>query len=463
MPRRRTRSSFSAREAVALAGLLAGALALRLVGIRYGLPLPLLNPDEQNIVPRAWRISQGGGLDPGWFEYPTLVMYLLAPLQAGADTPWYLGARVLVALLGTANVAAAWWLGRSAYGPAAGWVAAAATAVATTHVAYSHAAVTDVPLTLAVTVALALAATARVEAAGAAAGLAASAKYPGVFLAVPIVVAAWGRWRRVAVAAALAVVAFVATSPFVLLRPFEAYEDQSRVQRLIRAGWLGFEDDHPTPLAFLDRLWAALGPLVLVAAAAVLVALFRRGRADLVLLSFVLVYYAQLITLGAHFDRYVLPLVPALATLAGSVPRAAPLSLALLLVPLWWSIGDDRELLKRDARVAAHAWLEQRVRPGDVVAVDPSAPPPEGVRLVRLELPGPGRPFDRKRDVERLRRRGVDYVFVTGAVADRVVAARDRYPREARFYRQLDRRARRLFISRPGGGVRGPWAAVYGL
>ena len=29
---------------------------------------PLLNPDEQNIVPRAWRMIHGGGLDPHWFD-----------------------------------------------------------------------------------------------------------------------------------------------------------------------------------------------------------------------------------------------------------------------------------------------------------------------------------------------------------------------------------------------------------
>ena len=38
---------------VALAALLVLAAAIRLVGIRYGLQFPLLNPDERNIVPRA--------------------------------------------------------------------------------------------------------------------------------------------------------------------------------------------------------------------------------------------------------------------------------------------------------------------------------------------------------------------------------------------------------------------------
>ena len=67
---------------VAFAAVLALAAALRIVGVQYGLPFALLNPDEQNIVPRAWAMTHGGGLDPHWFDYPTLTMYLLAPFQA---------------------------------------------------------------------------------------------------------------------------------------------------------------------------------------------------------------------------------------------------------------------------------------------------------------------------------------------------------------------------------------------
>ena len=167
-----TRLSRRPAGASALVLLLGGAAALRLVGIRYGLPLPLLNPDEENIVPRAWRMVHGGGPDPGWFDYPTLVLYLLAPFQLGQDEPSYLSARLVVAALGVAGVAAARWLGRVAYGTAAAWVAAAAVAVATTHVAYSHAAVTDVPLVLGVTVALALLVAGRLELARRAVGLA---------------------------------------------------------------------------------------------------------------------------------------------------------------------------------------------------------------------------------------------------------------------------------------------------
>src|SRR5712691_5295131 len=100
----------------ALAALLGGAAALRLVGIQYGLPFGnLLNPDEQLIVPRAWKIVHGGGGDPHWFDYPSLLMYVNAPFQAWQSEPSYLTARIVGVVLAAAAIAAAWWLGRRAY------------------------------------------------------------------------------------------------------------------------------------------------------------------------------------------------------------------------------------------------------------------------------------------------------------------------------------------------------------
>jgi len=480
---------------LALGGLLLLAAALRLPGLGYGLPFPLLNPDERSIVPRAWELVHGGGLDPSWYDYPSLLLTVLAPLQLPFDEPSYGAARAVAAAIGLVGVAAAWWLGRSAYGPAAGVLAGAACAVSTVHVVYSHMAVTDVLLTTGVTVSLALLLTGRLEWAGVAAGLAASAKYPGILLALPILLVGWRRWRRLALAAAGGAVAFLLTSPFVVVHAGAAWEDVSRVQRLARAGWLGFEDDPATPLAFLDRLWEALGPFLLVAAAGLALALRslvleqhkrrpRRGRslsrsgeqrlrrelvleqhkaADLALVSFALVYFAQLLTVDAHFDRYVLPLVPVLGALAGRLPRLAPVALALLAVPLIWSIGEVRALTRTDTRVVAHAWIERNVPSGALVATEPSTPPLDPRPTLGLELPGPGRSVDPNRDLERLRARGVDFVLVTGAVADRVRAAADDYPREVAFYAELESVAERVLLVSPGGDLAGPWVALYRL
>jgi hypothetical protein len=445
----------------ALAAILAGAAALRAVGIEYGLPFGnLLNPDEQSIVPRAWKLVHGGGGDPHWFDYPTLLMYVNAPFQAWQSQPSFLTARIVAIVLGLGAIVASWWLGRRAYG--SGVVPAAVVAVCTIEVWYSRAAVTDVPLTLGVAVALALMVKGRIELAGVAVGLATGFKYPGVFLVAPLVVAGWGKWSRLASGIVLAVASFLASSPFVLVHRHQAWHEARRVQQLARDGWLGFEHDHAAPIAFVDRLWHGLGPVLIICALGLLVAVVRRSRVDLILALFVLVYFADLLTLRAHFDRYVLPLVPPLGALAGRFRPLAPVTLLLLVVPLTWSIRDDKRLTRTDTRVIAHRWVDAHIPRGTHVAADPSTPSFATLDVLHLALPGPKRPFDPNRNVRRLRRESVRYVIVTGLVIDRVLAARSNYPREAAFYDSLAQ-TKLVYHLEPGGGRAGPWVSIYRL
>ena len=442
--------------------MLAGAAALRLVGVRYGLPFGgLLNPDELNVVPRAWRMVHGGGADPHWFDWPTLVLYLEAPLQALYHAPAYLVARLVVVACGVGTVGAAWWVGRLTYGLPAALLAAVATAVETTHVAYSRAAVTDVPMTLGVTVALGLALAGRLEWAGLVAGLAAAAKYPGGLALVAVLVVGWGAWRRLGASLGLAAVAFFVASPFVLIDFRRAWSDLRRVEGYHTTGWLGFEHDPPGPIAVLDRLWGGFGPFLALAAVGFGVALWRRRRADLAIAAFVASTFAFDAVLHSHFDRYTLPLVPALGVLAGAEAALVPLALVTLSVPLAWSIGDARALTRTDTRVVAQRWIESHLPHGTSVAAESSTPPLPGFRVTALALPGRGRPHDPNRSLARLEAERFDYVLVTGAVADRVLRARSDYPYEARFYDDLRRSAPLVYRLDPGDGRSGPWVRVY--
>ena len=180
------------------------------------------------------------------------------------------------------------------------------------------------------------------------------------------------------------------------------------------------------------------------------------------LAAFVLAYFAGLLTVDAHFDRYVLPLVPALGALAGRFRALAPVTILMLIVPLTWAVRDARDLTRTDARIQAHGWVEQNLPRGATLAADPSTPDFAGFRVVPLALPRPGEPTDPKRDVGRLRELGVRYVVVTGAVEDRVLAAARYYPRETRFLRDLRREAR-VYAVRPGGELVGPWVEIYRL
>jgi hypothetical protein len=447
--------------ALTLGGILVLAAVLRFVGIEHALPFGLLNPDEQVIVPRAWHMVHGGGPNPHWFNYPTLVLYLMAPFQAWQAAPDYLDARILVALLGVGAVAATWWLGLRAYGMIAAAIGAAVVAVDVTHVAYSHMAVTDVPLTLGVAAALALMVSGRIELAGAVAGLAMGAKWPGVLLIVPLVVASWKQWRRLGIAVALGAAAFIVTSPFVLVEPGTAFHDAWDTQNLHHTGWLGFEHDGTSLEGYLHRLWSGMGPVLVIAFIGLVAALIARRRPDLILASFVLVYFINLLTLKSHFDRFVLPLIPPLGVLAGRMRILAPVTAVCLVVPLIWSIQRDDQLVKTDTRVVAHDWIEAHIPAGTKIATESSTAPLPGLDVVPLLLPGPAFEFDPNRNIKRLERQGVRYVLVNGGVADRVLAARSNYPKESRFYADLAKSAERAYYIRPGGDLSGPWLALY--
>jgi Glycosyltransferase family 87 len=458
----KSRSTFrggTGPERIAFGAILVLAAGLRVVGARYGLPYPFLNPDEANIVPRAWAIGHGHGLDPRWYDYPSLLMYLQAPLQALVGAPSYGLARVVALGAGIGGVAATWWLGLRSYGRRAAVVGAATVAVATTHVAYSRMAVTDVPLTLAVTSALALMLGGRLAWAGLAVGLAAALKYPGAVALVPLVVAGWGEWRRLARAVALALAGFVVASPFVVVHAGTAWQAISSVNHLARAGWLGFEHDPAAPIAFLDRLWQDVGPVLALAVVGLAAAVSRRRRADLVLASFVVAYWLTLMPERAHFDRYVLPLVPVVGVLAARLQWSAPLALVLLVVPLAWSVGDAQGLTRIDTRLVAIPELLRAVPASAEVAADPSTPPLRR-RELGLELPGPGRPADPNRNLARLRALDISYVLVSGAVTDRVLQAGASYPVESRFYDALAR-LRPVVDVEPGHGLAGPWVRLY--
>ena len=154
---------------LALTFVLGIALALRLAGLRYGLPA-VYNPDEVSIMSRALAFAKGD-LNPHNFLYPTLYFYVLFAwegLTAAAavgvrvvdsfaafqreffvdPTRVYVAGRLLTAVIGTATVAATFALARRIAGPVAGLTAAVAVAVSPLHVRDSHYVKHDVPVTL---------------------------------------------------------------------------------------------------------------------------------------------------------------------------------------------------------------------------------------------------------------------------------------------------------------------------
>jgi len=526
-----------------LLAVLALAVAFRLQGVTSGLPYNFLNPDEGTIVPKAFSVARGH-VNPHWFFYPSLYFYLLAAVFWLLTPVWavvhqvnllssasfvldqgtyFLLGRLLSVAFGTASVYLVYRLGRSAYGRWVGVLAAAFLAVEPLHVRYSHIAVTDVPATAFSLLALLLllgaakGAGARWLVAGAvAAGLATATKYNLGMLVLPAVVAAvfasrdevaehvrhGGRrlreWARLLAGRVVApmVTAFLLASPFVVLDLPKFVRDFSIQGRIMHTGWLGFENAGNGYWYNLSVNLAGDMGLVLLtlAVAGVGLALVRRGRLDLMIAPYIIVYFAYIGTWKELADRYLLPLVPLLLLLAARLcvaafrvrpawrpllgPGLAALLVAAVVLPLSDSIAFNEQLTRPDVRIRAKTWVERTIAPGSKIASDTYGPPlvrrkdaqyyagadvqPVAYRLVRLKLPVPGRP-DVRHSFKWLRSRNVRYVIVTSAVYDRIFAAASHYPRQARFYERLESTATLVREFRPRGDELGPVIRIYQL
>jgi len=414
------------RTTLALAGVLLGALALRVWGIRNGLPFSYNVDEERHFVPVAVRFF-ADGLNPGYFLNPpgyTELLYVVyavwfrggdAVARAYATDPseLLLIARVAAALLG---VAAVWLLHLTAarlWDRRVGLLAAALAAVAFLPVFYSHLALNDVPAMAAATLALLGAARVLrgggVRAAllgGLGAGLAGGTKYTAGITLLPVLtaVAVAARGQRepltrallapAAAACAAALGGFLVANPYALL-DFHAFHAGVARQQSLASGEelakLGLTQRNGIVYYLWSLTWG-LGWIPVLAALGGAVRLALRERATaLVLLPAPVLYVLYMGLQERYFGRWLLPVLPIVVLLAAygglalaraaasraprlAVPAAAAVVVALLAQGLVHSLHVDRVLARPDTRNSARAWLTAHLPAGSKVVVEPFVP-----------------------------------------------------------------------------------------
>ncbi|MGO9489277.1 MAG: ArnT family glycosyltransferase [Solirubrobacteraceae bacterium] len=201
----------------ALAVVLGGALALRLWGVRQGLPYAYNADEADHFVPHAVQMFQEGTLNPHYFANPPAFTYLLHFLFALAyggaggavrayrldPTEVYTLARIAAAVLGTIAVWLLYLTGARLFGRVVGLLAAAIEAVAFLPVFYAHLALNDAPTLAPAT--LSLLGSAGVlrkgrlrdhALAGIGLGLACATKYTAGIVLVPYLATALASWRE---------------------------------------------------------------------------------------------------------------------------------------------------------------------------------------------------------------------------------------------------------------------------
>lgn len=421
---RRALANLRERPALGIGVLLALAFALRIVGIGFGMPHVDARADEGYVLRITLEILRDRA--PSGLGYPTAYMNVLAMLFAAyfalgrltgrfggvgdlaaewAVDPsnFFVIARVTSAVFGALTVVAVYALGARLASKRTGFVAALLLAVSYLHVRDSHYATTDAALTLACTLCLFANERAiehgtlrRFFVASALGGLAISTKYSaaplvaslvaGCFLAAPS--GSVTLPKRLGVSALGGVVGvlvgtpYVLTEPGILLRDFGTLADDKlggfggkpHAGIHVGRGWNGL---------FTTSLWYGVGWPMLLAAAAGLILFVATGRRKaLPLVLFIVAYWAQMAPSLVVVARYALPLVPLVCFLAAvAVDRFSSLpawkglaaGMAAMVVVAWYplvsSLRVDALLRTADSRLIAARWIERNVPSGTTLGL----------------------------------------------------------------------------------------------
>ncbi len=364
------------RYMLVLAGILILALAMRMYGTDWE-QAGLFHPDERDFLGRVERLnfaelgnpskflSVESRLNPHWFNYGSLPLYVLAGWKAivspFTDLDWNifdlrLPGRNLSALSDTITVFFVFLLARRLFDVRAALIAATFAALAVIHIQNAHYTAVDAPMTMFVTATIYFSVRIVQEGrdrdtilAGTMLGLAIASKFSAAPVAVAIGAAHLlnaaepilnggdlrsirrnnvdNAVRGVVLAGAAALLLLVICQPYMII-DWSTYlanvTEQSEMVRRIR--------DYPFTRQYIDTtpywyqirqlstwgLGIALGVLVWIGMAwAVGRALICRDKAIIVVLSYLVLYLLITGWFDVKFLRYMLPAVPLLLVFAG--------------------------------------------------------------------------------------------------------------------------------------------------
>jgi hypothetical protein len=291
-------------------------------------------------------------------------------------------------------------------------------------------------------------------------------------------------------------VAFVVTSPALLLSLPTVIRNLKLEARTVSPGADGLSAFGNFTCHLGNALPAAVGlGLLAIAAAGVIVVARRQRREAAVLAAYALGYLVAASLSPLHWDRYVIPLIPGVAILAGSAlatvghligravderqagpPKARPtgsiaarrgrlvgvaLAVAVAILVLWPSaqavVAQGRLRWLPSTRVVASDWANATLPPGTSVCAEMYTMYASGTDLVLYRVFALA-----DQTISDYQARGCRYLMSSSAMTSRFVDA-GRYPREASFYASLAATDPLVETFSPSADRGGPEIRVYAL
>lgn len=478
-----------------LAIILFVALILRMWGVAYDLPY-VYHADEPRYIGISQHIFKTGDLNPHFFNYPSLFFYI----NALAYVPYYILGSLIglfdsrtdilppisltmgvtrtpmptTVLLGRAvtvflSVATVWLVyvmgRRFSSRMLVGALASLMVAISPANVAHGRLITPDTLVTCVVTIAL-LASWMVYEnggplqsvVAGACVGLAASCKYNGALIILPLMVAHIFRYgktilkqRGFYLAMLFAGVGFLVTTPYALLDPSEFMGGLRYEARHYATGHAGMEGN--TLEWYLHYMWRTGGVLYIVAVLEILRGIWVRSKSIILLSVFPVTYFAFINSFVVRNDRTALPLTPFMFLLSASFQAhlirrvealrsmrlrrlglrvTTCLATVAIVIPASTTIAETIRLTAVNSRETGREWICNNLPMGAKIAVESYAPFVDPSRFV---VTGVTRIIDR--EPEWYIEHEFDYLVVSEGMYGRFYQAPERYRKQVSEYEHL--------------------------
>ena len=430
--------------AVVFLALVLVAALMRFPGAEGGLPY-CWHPDEPKLINKGIQMLQSGDLNPHWFHYPTLPIYIqavsaalgyldhvgnadfipLADIPTGAadnlvhtigDPHMWARGRKLTGLMGALAAGFTMLTGRKLFGPWVGLAAGLMVAFSPVHIVHSALITVDVPTSLGVSVLMLASAWVYTRGsvkdyllASVCLGLAIGFKYNAAVGALTPLTA-WllseRRQERLGLGlllVPLGLVIFVLTMPFALVEPSVALTDMAKEVNHYMVKGHGEASIEPGPthlLAMLRALATDYLPVWMLGLLGLPLALKDgKWKALLVVAAFPLAYIAYMSGSTVFFKRNIVVLVPGFALLSavgvkalveelvrrtGRSQLGVGLGVALVALPTLFGVAHviSNQQNITDSRTEMTTWLHEPEQVGWVIAV------PEEMRIDAGELHG---------------------------------------------------------------------------
>jgi 4-amino-4-deoxy-L-arabinose transferase-like glycosyltransferase len=413
------------------------AIGLRAWGLTFGLPY-VYHPDEVVVVNKALVMLKTGNLNPHFFNWPSLTIYLnmilyglyfligklLGIFQSTADIPapqmlgmavgyvpmasLWLSSRILTMVMGIGTAILTFLSGRSLTGKrAVAFIAALLVAISPTIVTNNRLIAPDsfalFFLMLAFYGIVRLFQTGQTRyymLTGIAIGLAGAAKYNAVLIALPFLLVHFQRqgWaglkdRRLYGTAVLSVAAFLIAMPYAVLDFTPFWTDFRFNAQHYSTGHAGMEGN--TLAWYLTYLWRSEGLVFILATVEWVRGMIGRSRQTMLLAIFPVIYFIFISRFVVRNNRTLLLILPFLFLLTANllvfgwawlnrqssyVRRRVGLTVLLLItavtliVPLRATIENSIHLTMIDSRETARVWIADHLPAGTKVTLESYAP-----------------------------------------------------------------------------------------